>query len=89
MLFVFPGSHRLTFWMKNTPLDLDIGFFDAEGRLLEVRTMRAFDERTVASSTPATYALEMNAGWFAARGIAKGALLRAPDSVLPLAVPGP
>jgi hypothetical protein len=29
MLFVFPEPQILRFWMKDTPLDLDIGFFDA------------------------------------------------------------
>jgi uncharacterized membrane protein (UPF0127 family) len=75
MLFVFPRTQRLTFWMKDTPLALDIGFFDAQGRLLEVRALRPFDTRYVTSSAPARFALETNAGWFEARGIQPGARL--------------
>ena len=32
MLFVFPEERPLAFWMKNTPVSLDIVFFDARGR---------------------------------------------------------
>jgi uncharacterized membrane protein (UPF0127 family) len=76
MLFVFPASDYLQFWMRNTPLDLDIGFFDKAGQLLETRSMHAFDNRIVRSSRPARYALEVNAGWFARHGIGPGARLR-------------
>jgi uncharacterized membrane protein (UPF0127 family) len=74
MLFVYPNERRLAFWMKDTPLDLDIGFFDAGGRLLNAETMQAYDTtRRHRSAGPARYALEMNAGWFARHGLGRGA----------------
>ncbi len=80
MLFVYPQPKRLRFWMKNTPIDLDIGFFDDEGRLLEVLPMTAFHERShTVSSAPAKYALEVNRGWFAANRISKDARLELPS----------
>ena len=82
MLFVYPRAKRLRFWMKNTPLDLDIGFFNDEGRLLEVLPMTAFHERPYyVSSAAARYALEVNRGWFAANRIAKGSRLELPSAM--------
>jgi uncharacterized membrane protein (UPF0127 family) len=73
MLFVFKYEHRLDFWMKNTPIDLDVAFIDGRGRILEIRHMKAFDEQTIhRSRSPALYALEMNAGWFQEHGITVG-----------------
>jgi uncharacterized membrane protein (UPF0127 family) len=76
MLFVNPLPVRARFWMKDTPADLDIGFFDREGRLLEVRVMRAQDTAvTESQSDQVRFALEMRQGWFAESGIAVGARL--------------
>lgn len=77
MLFVYPEAGILRFWMKDTHIDLDIGFFDDAGRLIEVREMAARDDRYHhVSSKPAKYALEVNRGWFAANGLSVGAVLR-------------
>jgi uncharacterized membrane protein (UPF0127 family) len=77
MLFVYEHARPLAFWMKDTPIDLDIGFFDADSRLLNIATMTAYDDRTRHRSVaPARYALEANAGWFARHGLRPGARLR-------------
>jgi uncharacterized membrane protein (UPF0127 family) len=61
MLFVFASDQTLGFWMRDTPLDLDIA------------AMTANDDRTTHFSTgPARYALEVRRGWFAAKGITAG-----------------
>lgn len=76
MLFVFPEPKPMSFWMANTPLNLDIGFFDAEGRLLEVHTMFAYDTtQTKSRSQSVKYALEMRDGWFARHQLRPGAVL--------------
>jgi uncharacterized membrane protein (UPF0127 family) len=83
MLFVWPSPRQLAFWMKNTGMDLDIGFFDAQGRLLNVATMQAHDAATRhVSAGPAVYALEANAGWFAANALGPGAKLALPSAVI-------
>jgi uncharacterized membrane protein (UPF0127 family) len=39
MLFVFPADSASAFWMKDTPIALDIWFFDAGGVLVDALTM--------------------------------------------------
>jgi hypothetical protein len=76
MLFVYPLPARARFWMKDTPADLDIAFLDREGRILQIRSMRALDtEATVSESDKVKFALEMRQGWFAEAGIRPGAKL--------------
>lgn len=76
MLFVYPLPARASFWMKNTPADLDIAFLDREGRILQIRHMRAMDtEATTSDSDNVKFALEMRHGWFAEAGIRTGAKL--------------
>ncbi len=79
MLFVFPRSKRMSFWMRNTAIPLDIGFFDADGILREIHELEPFEERPVVSkSDELQYALEVNRGWFAAHGVAINAALDLP-----------
>ena len=76
MLFVFPQAEALTFWMKDTPLPLSIAFVDTQKRILNIADMQPFDDRTFHQSEGmAMYALEVNQGWFAARGIGPGTVV--------------
>jgi uncharacterized membrane protein (UPF0127 family) len=76
MLFVYPRPIEASFWMRNTPLPLDIGFFDQAGVLLEVYAMFPFDETPVKSrSQEVLLALEVNQGWFSRNRIRPGAVL--------------
>lgn len=73
MLFVFDFDHEASFWMKDTSLPLTIAFIDARGRIVNLADMEPFDEETFHRSTaPVRYALEMNRGWFAEKGIGPG-----------------
>ncbi|AWI10502.1 hypothetical protein CKA38_04010 [Ereboglobus luteus] len=70
MIFVYQYPQRMGFYMRNTPLPLDIGFFTKDGVLREVRQMFPFDETSVTSArTDIHYALEMNQGWFERHGV--------------------
>ncbi len=80
MLFVFADDQRRTFWMKNTPLPLSIAYIDAERRIVNILDMQPLDESIYPSAAPARYALEVNQGWFAERGIVAGDLV---EFVLP------
>jgi uncharacterized membrane protein (UPF0127 family) len=75
MLFVYDRSQQMSFWMRNTDLPLDIGFFDAGGELKEVYPLHPRDERPVQSLGPRQFALEMNQGWFGRAGVKPGATL--------------
>lgn len=73
MIFVYERPQRLSFWMRNTPTPLDIGFFNAGGMLEEVYPMYPFDETPVRSrSMLLSLALEMNQGWFSRNGVKPG-----------------
>jgi uncharacterized membrane protein (UPF0127 family) len=76
MLFVYARPQQMSFWMRNTPTPLDIGFFDQSGKLLEIYPLHPFDETAVRSrGTELLFALEMNQGWFLENGIKPGARL--------------
>ena len=76
MVFVYAQPVRMSFWMRNTPLPLDIGFFSSEGELKEVYALRPYDETTIRSQgTRLQFALEMNQGWFHQNGIRPGATI--------------
>jgi uncharacterized membrane protein (UPF0127 family) len=76
MIFVYDRPQQMTFWMRNTPTPLDIGFFRPDGVLAEIYALHPFDEKTVSSrGTELKYALEMNQGWYQANGVKPGAQL--------------
>ena len=73
MLFPYATARRLSFWMANTRIPLDIGFFDATGLLLEVHRMVPFDTTpTQSRARDVQFALEMDSGWFARNGLYPG-----------------
>ena len=76
MIFVYPVPQRQSFWMRNCPTPLDVGYFFAAGDLAEVYPMYPYDERPVTSrSDNIKFILEMNQGWYNARGVRPGARL--------------
>jgi hypothetical protein len=85
MLFVFPSSEPRTFWMRSTLIPLDIAFLDADGTIQNVARGEPFVERPgYHSLRPARMVLELNAGWFAAHGVAAGAVVQVPAPILEL-----
>jgi uncharacterized protein len=80
MLFVYPDERELSFWMKDTLIPLSIAFMDAEGRIVDIKDMRALDDTPphYTSAEPARYALEVNEGFFDERGVEVGDRARLP-----------
>ena len=72
MLFVFDAEARHCMWMRNTYLPLAVAFLDAQGHILNVEEMQPQTENNHCAAKPARFALEMNAGWFRARGLGPG-----------------
>ena len=79
MLFVFPQPQRVCMWMRNTFLPLSVAFLDAQGKIINIADMQPRSDATHCADAPARYALEMNQGWFAAKGIAAGASVNGLD----------
>jgi len=81
MLLVYRVEQILAFWMKDTPLPLDLAFLDRDGRVLEIVSMEPMSRRRHVSKERAKFALEMNRGWFAANGVKVGDAVRIPAPV--------
>jgi uncharacterized membrane protein (UPF0127 family) len=89
MLFVWPKEDFREFHMMNVSFDLDIGFIDATGSLLQIERMQAYRIKPPVqgarapyiSRWPAKYALEVPAGWFEAHKITEGAVVKIPPEV--------
>ena len=62
MLFVWPNTDLRLFWMRNTPLSLDILFFDKAGKLVYLHPKAVpFSQATISSIWPAKYVVEIHA----------------------------
>jgi len=76
MLFVYPDTAPRSFWMKDTTLPLSIAFINKRGKILRIREMTPLDIKPVKSVVPASYAVEVNRGWFEANGVAVGDIVK-------------
>jgi len=75
MLFVYERPAMECMWMKNTLIPLSVAFFDEAGRIINIERMQPQTEDSHCTERPASYALEMEQGWFARNGIRPGAAL--------------
>ena len=75
MLFVFPQPNAYCMWMRNTLIPLSVAFLDAEGKIINIEDMQPQTEDNHCAKKMASYALEMNLGWFAQRGLKAGTRL--------------
>jgi hypothetical protein len=76
MLFVYDSAAPRCFWMRNTLLPLSIAFVDDDGTIVNIADMQPLNDQSHCSARPVRFALEMNQGWFAKRGIGPGFRLR-------------
>jgi uncharacterized membrane protein (UPF0127 family) len=75
MLFIFDEASVHCMWMKNTLIPLSVAFIDDTGAIVNIADMEPHSETSHCAGQPVRYALEMNRGWFAARGIKPGSRL--------------
>ena len=83
MLFVYDADQPANsgFWMFRTRIPLDIAFADSTGRIGAILTMQPCTATLAAGcpsyepGVPYRYALEVNAGFFQARGVRVGSRL--------------
>jgi uncharacterized membrane protein (UPF0127 family) len=73
MLFLFPNESDQHFWMKNTPLPLDMVFIDKQRRIVGiVAEARPFTTNSRGVGVPSQYVLEVNGGFCARHAISPG-----------------
>ncbi|MBX3529747.1 MAG: DUF192 domain-containing protein [Rhizobiaceae bacterium] len=78
MLFVFEETRRVAFWMKNTPMPLDLIFVGEDGAIVDIRQGVPFSEAAIAPQSPVRFVLEVKAGTAQKAGILAGDRLRHP-----------
>jgi uncharacterized membrane protein (UPF0127 family) len=77
MIFLFPTEQPLSFWMKNTPIPLDMIFISAERKIVgivENTTPFSLDSRSVSGNSQ--YVLEINGGLARRYGFEAGDTVR-------------
>lgn len=72
MLFVFQQAQQQCFWMRNTLVPLTIAFLADDGTITQLVDMKPLSLDSHCSEHPVRLALEVNQGWFAARGLDVG-----------------
>ena len=83
MLFVWPGEDYRSFWMKNTPISLDILFFSSELTLVSRHENTVpFSIARLPSGKPARYVVELKAGQAKLQGLKTGSLLILPEVLM-------
>ena len=77
MIFLFPAESQQTFWMKNTPIPLDMIFINRDRKIVgivEKTEPFSLDPRSVRA--PSQYVLEINGGLGRRYGIQTGDAVR-------------
>ncbi len=77
MIFLFPAESQQSFWMKNTPISLDMIFISRDMKIVgivEQTVPFSLDSRSV--GTPSQYVLEINGGLAKRHGIQVGDRVR-------------
>jgi uncharacterized membrane protein (UPF0127 family) len=72
MLFVFKDEQLLTFWAKNTYIPIDIAYLNNNLEIVDINTLKPLDPTIIRSRSMASYALEVNTGWFKRNGVKIG-----------------
>ncbi|AWI55128.1 DUF192 domain-containing protein [Aquabacterium olei] len=75
MLFIFDRPGQQCFWMKNTLIPLSVAFIADDGTVVNLDEMAPQTLESHCSTRPVRHVLEMNAGWFARKGIKPGSKL--------------
>ncbi|MGH7767447.1 MAG: DUF192 domain-containing protein [Candidatus Binatia bacterium] len=77
MLFLFPAEEVLTFWMKNTPIPLDMIFIGSDMKIAGiVHNAVPFSLTPRSVGAPSRYVLEIKGGLAKQKGIEAGDTVR-------------
>jgi uncharacterized protein len=73
MLFIFPDEEMQSFWMHETYIPLDMVFVNTAKKIVTIhRNTQILSDQSYLSTAPATYVIEVNAGFCAAHNISEG-----------------
>lgn len=72
MIFVWPYTVQESFWMENTYIPLTVAFLSPDGTILDMQDMAPQTTDLHSPPVPYQYAIEVNQGYFAAKGVAVG-----------------
>jgi len=73
MLFIFDDEKIQSFWMKNTPLSLDMLFADADKQIVRIhKYTKPYTTQSYSSGEPSVYVVEVVAGFTDQYGIEPG-----------------
>lgn len=78
MLFVFERTRRVSFWMQNTPLPLDLIFIGEDGRVEAIMQGEPFSTAPISPRPEVRFVLEVEAGTAQKAGIDVGDRMRHP-----------
>jgi len=81
MIFVFEKDDTYSFWMKNTRIDLDGIWLDAEGTVVFIDTMKAYTLTGHTPPEPSHYVIELNSGMAKTLGLKVGDKITIPEKV--------
>ena len=83
MIFLYPEAARISMWMKNTMIPLDMLFLSGDGRVTKIAAhTEPLSEKMIESEADVTAVLELNGGAAEYFGIAPGDVIsffRNPD----------
>jgi uncharacterized membrane protein (UPF0127 family) len=72
MLFVLDAPADICMWMKNTLIPLSVAFIDQNKNIINIEDMKPNTLHSHCAKRKASYALEMNQGWFNKKNIKPG-----------------
>jgi len=83
MLFVFRRQRPRSFWMKNTPLPLDIIYIGGDRKIVSIAEHTTpYSTAAIPSAGPARYVLEVGAGFCRTHGVRAGATVELPTEAI-------
>ena len=83
MLFIYTDEAPRSFWMKDTKVPLSIAYATKDGKIVRISDMKPLSKDSVKSLYPATYALEVNRGWYDKHNIKKGDFITDLPDIVP------
>jgi uncharacterized protein len=81
MIFPYNPPQRVSFWMKNTLIPLDMIFVRPDYTIARIATAKPLDETGVPSGEPIVMVIEIAGGRAAELGIRPGDSVRAPPDL--------